>query len=271
MNLILGLYPEDIHVEFMGLVADKIDFFLLVLARVTGIFSTAPVFASRNIPPQVKIGLSGLVALMIFPLVKAPANPWPDNVWSFGLVVAGELLVGLIIGFAAQLLFAAVQLAGAAIDMQMGFAIVNVVDPMFGTPVPLIGNFKYILALLLFLTTNGHHLVINALYQSYRLVPLTTFDFSGSLTAQMMNLAAGIFLLAVKISLPVVGALFVVDMALGIIARTVPQMNVFIVGLPVKIIIGLVVILLSLPLYMLMLEVLFNRTYSDLINLLKAI
>jgi flagellar biosynthetic protein FliR len=254
----------------MGLVADKIDVFLLILARVSGIFTTAPVFASRNIPPQIKIGLSGIVALMVFSIMKTPTEPLPSTVWGFGLVVAGELMIGLILGFAAQLLFAAVQLAGAAIDMQMGFAIVNVVDPMFGTPVPLLGNFKYILALLLFLTTNGHHLVLTAIYHSYKIVPLTTFSFTGDLTAAMMKMAAGMFLIALKISLPVVGALFVVDVAMGIIARTVPQMNVFIVGLPVKIIIGLIVIMLSLPIYMLMLEALFNRSYADLINLLKA-
>ncbi|MDA8233830.1 MAG: flagellar biosynthetic protein FliR [Clostridia bacterium] len=255
----------------MGLVANKIDFFLLVLARVTGIFSTAPIFSSRGIPPQMKIGLSGLVALIIFPVVKPPVHPLPEDIWNFGLLVAGELMLGLIIGFAAQMIFAGIQLAGTAIDMQMGFAIVNVMDPMHGTPIPLIGNFKYILALLLFLTTNGHHLVLSALYHSYQLVPLTAFGFTGSLVGYMMKMAAGVFLLAVKISLPVVGALFVVDIALGLIARTVPQMNVFIVGLPLKIAVGLVVIMLSLPLYLFMMEILFNKTYSDLINLLRTI
>ncbi|MHB8170463.1 MAG: flagellar biosynthetic protein FliR [Thermincolia bacterium] len=255
----------------MGLVVNKIDFFLLVLARVTGIFTTAPIFSTRGIPPQVKIGLSALVALIIFPVIKHPVHPLPDDIWNFGLLVAGELMVGLIIGFAAQMIFAGIQLAGMMIDMQMGFAIVNVMDPMHGAPIPLIGNFKYILALLLFLSTNGHHLVLSALYHSYQLLPLSTFSFSGSLVAHMMKMAAGVFVLAVKISLPVVGALFVVDIALGLIARTVPQMNVFIVGLPIKIAVGLVVILLSLPLYLFMMEILFNKTYGNLINLLKAI
>ncbi len=252
-------------------VAELVNIFLLVLARILGVIILAPVLGSRNIPPQLKIGLSFIVALMVFSVLKPSLLTTPDNIFSYILLVAGEVVVGLAIGFVSQLFFTAIQLAGQAIDMQMGFSIVNVIDPMFGNPLPMMGNFKYILALLLFLVTNSHHYIFAAILKSFQYIPLMSYTYRASMTETVLAIFGGAFSTAIKICLPVVGVLLITDMAMGILARTVPQMNIFVVGLPIKIVIGMVMILLSIPLLAFMLKILFDGSFEDVIKVMKAI
>jgi flagellar biosynthetic protein FliR len=184
------------------------------------------------------------------------------------LVVSGEFLLGLIFGFVSQLILYAVQMAGHLLDMQIGFGIVNVFDPQFGQQIPLIGNFKYIMALLLFLVTNGHHMLITALFASFKLIPVTGVVFHASLAEFIVDLVSGIFTIAFKISLPVLVAILLTDVALGILARTMPQMNIFIVGVPGKILVGIFTLSLAFPFYIAFLEVGFNGMYQSIYHLL---
>lgn len=255
--------------DFINSIALKIDIFILILTRISGVIVISPVFGSRNIPMQAKIGLSATLAIIIFNVKKMPIYQFPDNLLPFILTIVNEFIIGLVIGFAAQLIFAGIQLAGEIIDMQMGFGIVNVIDPVFGTQVPLIGNFKYLVALMIYLATNSHYILINALFQSYDIIPIFGFKYHGSLTDTVLNLFIGMFVIALQICIPIVGAIFVVQVALGILARTVPQMNVFIVGMPINILIGFIIIILILPFYSMFLEVIFNQNLGDIMTLLK--
>lgn len=255
--------------DFINSIALKIDVFVMILTRITGLIVIAPIFGSRNIPAQVKIGLSTVVALIIFSVKKMPAYQFPDNIIPFILSIVNEFIIGLVIGFAAYLIFAAVQLAGQLIDMQMGFGIVNVIDPVYGTQVPLMGTFKYFLAMMIYLVTNSHYMLFQALFQSYDLIPINGFKYHSSLTDFMLTLFIGMFTIALQISIPIVGALFVAEIAMGILARTVPQMNVFIVGMPAKIIVGFIIIIMLLPFYILFLDVMFNKNFQDITTLLK--
>ena len=255
--------------DFINSIALKIDIFVMIITRITGIIVIAPVFGSRNIPMQVKIGFSAIVAMILFSAKQMPVYQFPDNLIPFILILINEFIIGLAIGFIANLIFAAIQLAGQIIDMQMGFGIVNVIDPIFGTQVPMMGNFKYLLALMIYLATNSHHILFKALFQSYDIIPIMGFKFHGSLVDMILNVFIGMFTIALQISLPIVGALFVVEVALGIIARTVPQMNVFIVGMPAKIAVGFIMIMLILPFYVMFLETIFNQNTQDILTLLK--
>lgn len=255
--------------DFLNSIALKIDIFIMIITRITGIVIIAPVFSSRNIPRQVKLGLAAVLALIIFNVVKMPEYQFPDNLIPFILLLIYEFIIGLAIGFVAQLVFAAIQLAGQLIDMQMGFGIVNVIDPIFGSQVPMMGNFKYLLALMIYLATNSHYILIQALFKSYDIVPLMGFKYHGSLTNEIVNLFVGMFTIALQISIPILGALLVAEVAMGILARTVPQMNVFMVGMPAKIILGFIVIMIMIPFYAMFLEVLFNRNAQDILTLLK--
>lgn len=242
---------------------NRFDLYLLIFVRVSGLFISVPIFSSKNLPRTVKVGLSAFIALIIFPIL--PVKPDPiDSLLLLMFGIIGELIIGFVFGFASSLIFAAIQTAGQLIDTQMGFAMVNVFDPQSGTQVPLIGNFKYLIALLIFLTVNGHHYFLYGLINSFYKLPLLSFSYNQAITSYIIQLFASSFVVAIQIALPVFGALFLTEVAMGIVARTVPQMNVFIVGLPVKIALGLTVLSLSIPLYVYLLKHVFQTMYNDI-------
>lgn len=243
-------------------------FFLLVLVRVSGIFIMAPIFGSRNIPAQVKAGVALMFTLVLFPLVFQSGIQLPEQLFPYVSLLISELFVGWVIGFVCSLLFSAVQMAGQVVDTQIGFGMVNIMDPQSGQQVPLIGNFKYILALLVFLITNSHHLLLAALFNSFQMIPVTGVVFHGVITELIVDMVWGVFAIALKISFPVSISLLLTDIALGILARTMPQMNIFVVGMPLKIIVGIFILSLVMPFYILFLEVAFNGMFNDIYRIL---
>ncbi|MDU4959893.1 MAG: flagellar biosynthetic protein FliR [Sporomusaceae bacterium] len=253
--------------ELLNALQNQLALFLLILVRISGMLLPAPIFGSRNIPGMLKAGLVFFLALTVLPLLAADTRPLPQTLFPYLLLAGSELIFGLVIGFASSLLFAAVQMSGSLLDMQVGFGVVNIFDPQVGQQVPLIGNFKYILALLLFLTLNGHHILLTAIVDSFRLVPVTGVVFSSAISEMMVNMISGIFTFAVQITVPILAAVIITDIGLGILARTMPQMNVFVVGVPAKIIVGLFVLSVTLPFFMLFLEAGLHGMYQDLYRL----
>lgn len=233
-------------------------------------FTTAPFLGNRIIPGWIRVGLAFFLALLTAPFVHSPPSGIPENIFSYALLLGNELLLGLAIGFIAALVFLAIQLAGEMIDMQMGFAMVNVIDPLYGVQVPLMGNFLYILAVMMLLLTNGHHLLLWGIQRSFVLVPAAGFSFTGASVQTVIALFAGLFAVALSICAPVIGILFLTSIALGIISRTMPQMNVFVIGMPLKIIVGLVVLMFMLPMCGSLLEGLFGRMTGYIISFLNA-
>jgi flagellar biosynthetic protein FliR len=216
----------------------------------------------------VKAGLSVVLAMIIFPLVGFK-EVYLTNVSSLVSAMAGEILIGVIIGFTARLLFAAVQLAGQLIGFQMGFGIVNVIDPQTSTQISIIAQFQNLITLLVFLAINAHYWFILAVASSFELIPPLEFCFSNSLMEAIVSLSCDMFMVAAKIAAPVIAVLLFTSVALGLIARTVPQMNIFIVGFPLKIAIGLFGVGFSLPLLSYMLRNLFRGMGEDIITLMK--
>lgn len=227
-----------------------------------------PFFGRREVPPYTKIGLGSLIAFLVYPMVDNV--DFSPDLWITFIMIIRESAVGMAMGFICFMFFSALYVAGGIIDVQMGFGIVNVIDPQNNSPVPLVGNFYYILSLLLFLTVNGHHVLISALIKSYEVLPLKNVIFGERLLESIVAFFVQMFVLGLKIALPVVSMVLVVDIALGIIARTVPQINVFIVGLPLKIAAGMVGMIIVMPLYVVALDVLFNGIYHNLFTLLKG-
>ncbi len=236
-------------ISILEITQTQIEVFLLSLFRSAGIMAIAPIFSQRTFPIQLRFAFSMLIAILIFPFVTSHDIVLPSGLWALLGVGVTEFLMGALIGFMFYLLLVAVQFAGGIIGFQVGFAIVNVIDPVTSENVSIIGQFQFLLATLLFLTMNGHHAILSGMVDSFRLVPLgrVAFQFAGA--AELARLSAGVFILAVKIASPVMLALFLTDTALGVVARTVPQMNVFIVGFPLKIAIGLLVVGLTLPIF----------------------
>ncbi len=245
--------------------------FLLLMTRVSGLFVLSPFFGSMNIPVMFRAAAAAIFSVLLFPVVDAMGTVEPPaTVLMYGVSVLSELFVGWLIGFTAYISFAAITMAGKVMDMQVGFAIVNVMDPTSGQQMPLIGSFLYNLAIIIFLVTNGHHMLIAGLAESFRLVPLAGVQLDLSLTALIANFTVGIFVTGVKIAMPVTFAILLTNVGLGILARTMPQLNIFVVGIPMQLMIGIGVLSMLIPFYVLFLDVLFNEMYGNISAALQA-
>ncbi|MFE8699090.1 flagellar biosynthetic protein FliR [Cytobacillus sp. FJAT-54145] len=245
--------------------------FLLVLVRVTSFFLMMPIFSYRTIPTTHKIGLGFFLSLIMFSNIDAPVL---EINGAYFLLIMKEALVGLIIGFIAYLILAAIQVAGGFIDFQMGFAIANVIDPQTGAQSPLTGQYLYTIALFFLLTVNGHHLLLDGVFYSYEFIPLDQawIPFGDeSMVEFIVKSFSSMFTIAFQMSIPVVGSLFLVDVALGIVARTVPQLNVFVVGLPLKIGVSFIVLIAVMSVLMMVVTQLFETMLITMRNLMDLI
>ncbi len=244
---------------------------LLTSLRVLGVLITAPIWNSRYLPAP----LRALLALYIgLALQSVPTGAMGELVPVMLLITSiRELLTGMALGYVVGVVFAAIQVGGHLIDMDMGFGIVNVIDPNLGQPAPVAGTFLYTLAMLIYLAANGHHAMLRALADSFRLIPLDQGTWDSLTTKTLIDATGALFWMALRIALPVTGALFVTTIALGIVARGVPQMNIFIVGFPIKIAAGLFFLTLSLPVYLYLVQSLTeesNRLVVRLMQLMAA-
>ncbi len=247
----------------MELILQSFSGFMLVFCRITAFFVTAPVFSSRNVPTSFKIGFSVFVAFLTFSGLGL--QPVPMDAL-YVLSIFKEILVGLLLGFIGYMFFAVIQTAGSFIDMQMGLSMANILDPMTGTSSPLIGNMKYMLAMLLFLSFNGHHLLLTAIHDSYNWIPLQNDVFarmySDNMVDFMLRTFTDSFGLAFKMAAPLVVALFLTDVGLGILAKTAPQFNIFVIGVPMKIIIGLILLVFLFPGMLSIFEMVFTALFT---------
>lgn len=249
----------------------QLQMFFLVFLRVIAIVMTVPVFSSKNIPLLFRVGLGFSITVLLIPLLKTTEPSLFQDVIPFGIGVVSELILGVIIGLSVQLVFAGIQLAGQLAGFQMGFSIVNVMDPLTSAQVSIVAQLKNLIAMLIFLAINAHHWFLRSLVESFRLVPLFGFHYSASLMEYLMRLGGNMFVIAIKIGAPVMVALLLTSVALGLVARTVPQMNIFIVAFPLKIVIGLLFLAFSLPYLMSFLKQLFGGLGNDILMLLKTV
>jgi flagellar biosynthetic protein FliR len=257
----------------MQTVAQLLPSFLLIFCRITAFFAVAPIYSYRSLPNSFKVGLAVFVSL----LITSAMGVQDDLIFNGGyiMLILREILIGLMLGFTAYLMFTVVQVAGSFIDIQMGFGIVNVIDPMTGAQSPIIGNFKFFVAILLFLSVNGHHYLLLSIMKSYEWVPMDNRIFTkiadGTISTFMIDSFVQMFYLAFQLAAPLVATLFLVDVALGVLARTVPQFNVFVVGLPIKITVGFVLLVLIVPSLLYLFNDLFVTMLDALQRLMNAI
>lgn len=244
--------------------------FALVLLRVSVLLLLAPIFGSALLPPQVKIALALVTALMLTPVVQIDVSAFPDTVFGYAPLVLNEVLVGLIVSLLIRLIFEGVKYAGQFIGFQMGFAIANVIDPQSGAQTSVLAQFAYILALLAFLGINGHHIVIRALNESFQSAPPGFVVVNPTAFTAVIDATAQLFIIAIKIGGPALVVLFCAKVCMGIISKVVPQMNVLFVGMPLYIIIGLFIFGLSINFMIPILGRALTETDRTITNLLGA-
>ena len=259
--------------DYFDVLGGHFAVFLLLLTRISGIFMISPFFGSLNIPIMFRAVASLTITMVLLPVI-ASNNDVDNNmptVLLFTASMISELFVGWLIGFVAYVVFAAINMGGKIMDMQVGFAIVNVMDPTSGQQGPLIGSFLFNLGVTTLLVTNGHHMLLYALAESCTLIPLTAAAPDPSLAMLIGNFTVGIFATGMKIAMPVTFAILMTNVGLGILARTMPQMNIFVVGIPMQIMIGMASLSMVLPFYIMFLDFMFNTMYANISTALKLV
>ncbi len=259
-------------VDLVSYILTNFQLFILILVRVTGLFVISPIFGRSNTPTILKIGISVMLALILLPLKINTFYLEIDNIRTLMLWTITEFLIGIIIGFIAFIYFSLVYLGGMLADIQMGFGMVNIMDPQTNAQMPLMGGFYNILLSMIFLAINGHHKLIRALIHSYDIIPIGfKITVNESAIQYLIKIFTETFMLAFQLSAPIMITILLAHVILGILARTMPQMNIFVVGLPLKIGIGILVILLSLEIFIPFSENLFDKMFQAIYELMQII
>ena len=249
---------------------EQILVFTLVFLRISALLIMIPVIGERAVPLRVKGGLAILISLLVVPAVSADMNSLPEKqIFTLAIAMIGEIMIGIVIGLTTKIIFAGIQFAGEMIGIQIGFSIVNVIDPITSTQVSVIAEFQYLIALLVYLAIDAHHTLIFAIVDSYRIVSPFSYHFSGALMNHILILSRELFVMAIKISAPIMAVLLFTNVALGVVARTVPQINVFIVGFPVQIAVGLIVFGLTAPLFVMLVQRVLSNLNIDVYTLFR--
>lgn len=221
--------------------------FMLVVARLSGLFLIAPVFSSPMIPPKIKLMVLLVLAATLTPIVATTSPEVPASVLPLIIALATETIIGFAIGFSVAIVFAAVQLGASLIDTSIGFSMASIIDPINNAQGAVLGSFYSMVATLAFLSVNGHHWLLAGFKRSFEVVALGAVPDIEQMMTNLFATFAQLFAMAFQIAAPVLITLLLVDVVLGIVSRVVPQMNVFFVGIPLKIGVGLIAIIVSLP------------------------
>lgn len=232
--------------HLFGLTPQQFETFLLIFLRVSSMLFVYPVFSSSQFPMQARLGFGALISFLIYRTIPIPHLTGG----AYELIVGGsaQVLIGVVVGFVAQQVFNGISFAGELIDLQIGFAIANVINPTTQQNVTIIGELQLALATLMFLATNSHYLFIQGIAGSFHLIGLPYVNLDPSVMGNIVLFFSQSFLIVFRIAAPVVVALFLTNVALAFMARVAPQMNVLVIGLPIQVSVGLVMMAISLPL-----------------------
>lgn len=231
----------------MSLDAGLIFAFFLVFVRCSAMFLSAPLFSSSNLPHTVRILAAVLISAALTQTLRPVLGAPPQNMYALVVDVGSEVLAGLIIGVFIQIVLLAAQMGGAFMDLQVGLSMSDVLNPSNGQSSTVLSQFKYMLALVVFLSVDGHHIMLGALVRSFEIMPAVHGGTLVALQQNQLALVGQLSLIALQIATPVLAVSILVDAALGIMNKAVPQMHIFIVGMPAKVAMGIMAVSVALP------------------------
>lgn len=257
--------------ELLQSLAPQALLFVLMTARLGAMLATAPPFAGRAIPMRIKAGLAVLLAWIALPLTPgAGAVVEAPSALEVLLLGGKEVLIGVTFGLIVRTVFAGVAYAGMLIDLNAGFALAQAVDPTSGVSISVLGRWYTLIATSVFLTIGGAQWLAGGIVKSFELIPPLAMPDLGALITGFLGAADDMFLIAIQIAAPLMVALVVTDVSLGLISRAVPQMNVFIVGLPLKIVVALAGTAILLPTFVTYMDTVSMRLLRDLSTVVQA-
>lgn len=247
----------------------EVIFFMLVLSRVAGLFAALPVFGGHSLPLRIKVVTILMITLVCFPALSVSVPQVPTDAFSLALLALSEIMIGLTLAFVTQIVFSAVEFSGQILGMQMGLTISSIIDPSRGTQTQLMSVVQTLFATLMFLALDIHHLFIRAILDSFKVIPLGGWHLNGELIAFLVQRTADIFIIGIRLAAPVMVALLLTTVALGIMSRAFPQMNVFMISMPLNIGLGLIVLGMTLTIFFHVLEVSFGHLKGQIDTLYR--
>ncbi|NLK20775.1 MAG: flagellar type III secretion system protein FliR [Epulopiscium sp.] len=249
----------------------RIDILLLVFIRFLGFFVTSPIFGGSNVPTYSKIGLSFIMSTILLSTMPDVIITYDNHIIGYAVLILKEMVIGMLLGFVVYLLLSIFSLAGQLIDYQIGFSMVSVLDPLSNFQMPITGNLYYFIVIAILLITNGHHKLLQALFYSYQVLPIGEAVFNNELIGNYIVILSNIFVISIKIAAPIIGSILILDVALGILARTAPQMNMFVIGIPLKLILGLLCLIVVMPLFRIIYDFVYQEMLRDLFRIIKGL
>lgn len=258
--------------QLLKLTEPQMTYMLLLFLRVTGLFVLSPVLGRSNVPAIAKIGLSLLLSYIFLMAYPVSATPPVDsaNLLAYALLCVKELLVGLVMGYMTTLFFGVVLMAGQIMDVQIGFGMAQIYDPGMQTTASMVGELLNYSLLLYFLVVGGHLTLIKILYFSFEKIPVGQVVLAPDIANTCISAFGMAVSMAVSLALPIMAAELILEIVMGIMIRSVPQLNIFVVGLSVKILVGLFALALMIPFFTAYGDKIFEGMYNTIDAVLKG-
>jgi flagellar biosynthesis protein FliR len=244
--------------------------FIWPLTRILGLIMVAPVFGHRAVPGRVKIGLGVFIALIIAPALP----PMPDvglGSWHGLFILVQQLLIGVAIGFIMRVVFAAVEAAGEIVGLQMGLGFASFFDPQSAGQTLVLSRFFNMLAILVFLAVNAHLLLLGVLVESFQTLPISTQPLAAAGFYNVAAFGSTVFAVGLQLALPLITILLMTNLALGILTRSAPQLNIFAIGFPITLGVGLIVLDLTLPYFVPQLEQMLQNGFDATATVIRTL
>jgi len=244
--------------------------FFFILFRVAGVFMISPLLSNRSVPAPVKLCIVLFLSVLLMPAVGPYPSSSINSAWTMAVIVLQEMTIGIVIGFAASIVFAAIQFAGEIFGLQMGFSMASILDPANLGEASVITSFYIILGGLFFLYVDGHHLILTALIKSFQLLPLGQ-SFSVTVAYSLSELVAKLFIFSIQIASPILVVIAVLNVMFGLISKLSPSMNIYFnVGFIIGPLVGFSVLILSLPLFRVLIVGMTEQMEGDLLRVIHA-
>jgi flagellar biosynthetic protein FliR len=243
--------------------------FIFPLARIFGLLASAPIFNNVAQPQRIRLAVGLVITLALVPVLP-PMPAVPAGSWIGFAILAQQIIIGVLLGFTLRIAFAAIDVAGDLIGMQMSLSFAVFYDPQNAGQTPVIAEFLGLLAMLIFLALNGHLLTLSVLVESFKLLPITATPFGAGGFASMLAWSSVLFSAGLLLALPLITALLIANLAMGVLARVAPQLNIFAVGFPVTLTVGFIVLMFSIPYFGAAMERLFDQSFRAMAAVLRA-
>ena len=255
----------------MTYISTYLGYFVLLFLRVSALMISSPVFGQKSVPNIAKVGICLVMTYVLFTAAPSLYAISSASLLEFVFLCCKELMFGLVLGYVTTLFFSITHVAGYVVDMHMGFGMVNVMDMQNSVSVPITGNMLYVILMLSFFSVNGLHRLIYILKTTIEQIPIGDVTISADIALTALEVFVLAFVLAVNVALPVIASGLLGELIMGFVMRVAPQMNMFVVGIPLKVLLGLLILLLIMPVYVSFTNVIFDRMFNSIAQMMLGL